>query len=56
MPNLTDPSDVNELYITFLLSNETWQNQEIKEIFDKKIQIVGEEESSLQIEDRKSVV
>lgn len=56
MPNLTDPSDVNELYITFLLSNETWQNQEIKEIFDKKIQIVGEEESALQIERARCMV
>ncbi len=50
MPNLTDRSDVNELYITFLLSGETWGTQDLKEIFEKKYLLVGAEESELQIE------
>jgi len=50
MPNLTDLSDVNELFILFLLSSETWSSQEVKDIFDKKYQSIGEEEASLQLE------
>ncbi len=50
MPNLTDLSDVNELYITFLLSNQSWPNEEIKDIYERKCQSIGEVESLLQIE------
>ena len=56
MSNLTDPSDVNELHITFLLSNGVWTAPENKEVYEKKLLIVGEQESLLQVERARCMV